>query len=76
LAAALGGPILGLIEPRMPMPVEIAAGDKTQAPPSRAGALLLGLGGLALVATGALLWWTNGAAVFTDSVLAALAWCF
>jgi hypothetical protein len=61
------------------MPVEIAAGDdktRSAAPPSRAGALLLGLGGLALVATGALLWWKNGAAVFTDTVLAALAWCF
>jgi hypothetical protein len=61
-----------------PMPIGIAARhDKTaEARPSRAGALLFGIGGLALVATGALLWWRNGAAIFTDTVLAALAWCF
>jgi hypothetical protein len=61
------------------MSIEIAADrEKTrpEARPARTGALLLGLGGLALVATGGLLWWRNGAAVFTDTVLAALAWCF
>jgi hypothetical protein len=40
-------------------------------------AILLGLGGLALVGAGALLWLREGAAVFIENTLiAALAWCF
>jgi hypothetical protein len=35
-----------------------------------AGAMLL------LAAGGLLLWWSRGAAVFGDIVLAAVAWCF
>ena len=31
---------------------------------------------LCLVGAGLLLWWRHGAAVFSDTVLAALAWCF
>jgi len=30
---------------------------------------------LCLVATGGLLWWQFGAAVFTDMMMAGLAWC-
>lgn len=31
---------------------------------------------LSLAGAGLLLWWRYGAAVFSDTVLAALAWCF
>jgi hypothetical protein len=31
---------------------------------------------LCLVGAGLLLWWRHGDAVFSDTVLAALAWCF
>jgi hypothetical protein len=59
------------------MPTEIVADRaKTSAPPARAGRVLLVAGGLSLIGAGALMWWRNGAAIFTDTVLAALAWCF
>lgn len=31
---------------------------------------------LALMATAALLWWTQGSKVFLDTLAAGLAWCF
>ncbi len=31
---------------------------------------------LCLMGAGLLLWWRHGASVFSDTVLAALAWCF
>jgi hypothetical protein len=40
------------------------------------GRALLVAAALCLVAAGALLWWRNGAMVFSDMVLGALAWCF
>ena len=59
------------------MPTEIVADRaNTSAPPARAGWVLLVAGGLSLIGAGALMWWRNGAAIFTDTVLAALAWCF
>ena len=38
--------------------------------------ILVGSGMAFLVAAGLLLWWRYGAAVFSDVVVAALAWCF
>ena len=34
------------------------------------------VGALFLSVAGAALWWLRGEAVFTDTVLAALSWCF
>jgi hypothetical protein len=42
----------------------------------RPALLVAGAAALSLVAAGLLLWWQHGAAVFSDTVLAALAWCF
>ena len=51
--------------------------DEMHPRPARLGAVLLMVGGLALVGAGALLWSRHGAAVFIDNpLLAALAWCF
>jgi hypothetical protein len=78
LAEPAGAPILGAAQlTRSLMPVDLTAPrDKPAARPPRTAPLLFAFGGLALVATGAMLWWRNGAAIFTDTVLAALAWCF
>ncbi len=43
---------------------------------SRSGRVLVASAVAFLVAAGLLLWWRHGAAVFSDTVLAALAWCF
>ena len=43
---------------------------------SRFGRALLASAVACLVAAGLLLWWRRGTAVFSDMVLAALAWCF
>ena len=43
---------------------------------SRPARLIVGAGALLLVGAGLLLWWRHGAAVFNDTVLAALSWCF
>jgi hypothetical protein len=40
------------------------------------GLSLLVAGAACLVGAGGLLWWRRGDAVFSDVVLAALAWCF
>lgn len=42
----------------------------------RMGAVLVAVAILCLVASGGLLWWRYGGAVFNDMVLATLAWCF
>ncbi len=42
----------------------------------RAGVILLVGAVLCLVASGGLMWWRYGGAVFNDMVLAGLAWCF
>jgi hypothetical protein len=43
---------------------------------SRAALLVVAAAALCLVGAGLLLWSRHGAAVFGDTVLAALAWCF
>jgi hypothetical protein len=43
---------------------------------SRAALLVVAATALCLVGAGLLLWSRHGAAVFSDTVLAALAWCF
>ena len=43
---------------------------------ARPALLLVGGAAICLVGAGLLLWWHRGAAVFSDLVLAALAWCF
>ncbi|WP_194164625.1 hypothetical protein [Microvirga thermotolerans] len=40
------------------------------------GRVLIAGAVLCLVGAGGLLWWRQGAAVFSDVVSAALAWCF
>jgi hypothetical protein len=42
----------------------------------RASVILLAGAVLCLVASGGLMWWRYGGAVFNDMVLSALAWCF
>ena len=42
----------------------------------RAGVALLVGAVLCLVASGGLMWWRYGGAVFSDMVLSGLAWCF
>jgi hypothetical protein len=42
----------------------------------RLGAVLIAAAVLCLVATGGLLWWHQGGAIFSDMVSATLAWCF
>jgi hypothetical protein len=42
----------------------------------RPARLLLAGAAICLVGAGLLLWWHRGAAVFSDVVLAAIAWCF
>lgn len=50
---------------------------ETHAPaPGRLAAVLVGGAVLLLAGAGLLLWASQGAAVFNDVVLAALAWCF
>ena len=44
--------------------------------PNRAALILTGAAALFLVGAGLLLWSRHGDAVFSDTVLAALAWCF
>jgi hypothetical protein len=43
---------------------------------SRPALLVSVAAALCLIGAGLLLWWRHGAAVFSDTVLAALAWCF
>ena len=43
---------------------------------SRRALLVSVAAALCLIGAGLLLWWRHGAAVFSDTVLAALAWCF
>jgi len=43
---------------------------------SRSGRLLVAVAVAFFIAAGLLLWGRHGAAVFSDTVLAALAWCF
>jgi hypothetical protein len=45
-------------------------------PLRRAGLVLWGAAGLCLLAAGLVLWNARGAAVFTDVLAAAIAWCF
>jgi len=40
------------------------------------GRALMGAALACLIATGGLLWWHQGAAVFDEMILSALAWCF
>lgn len=40
------------------------------------GLALVAAAVLSLVASGGLLWWHYGGAIFNDMVLATLAWCF
>lgn len=42
----------------------------------RTGAVLIVAAVLCLVASGSLLWWHQGGAIFSDMVSATLAWCF
>ena len=42
----------------------------------RAGVILVAGAVLCLVASGGLMWWRYGGAVFNDMVLSGLAWCF
>lgn len=42
----------------------------------RAGLALVAAAFLCLVAAGSLLWWHYGGAIFSDMVVATLAWCF
>jgi hypothetical protein len=44
--------------------------------PSRLALGLFAAAGLALVGAGLVMWGTFGSAVFSDVVLAAIAWCF
>jgi len=44
--------------------------------PRAAGRMLLGAAVMLLAGAGLLLWWSRGAAVFADVMLAAVAWCF
>ena len=53
--------------------MSVAAEDRGFA---RAALIIAALAALCLVGTGLLLWSRQGAAVFSDTVLAALAWCF
>ncbi len=48
----------------------------TDRKPTGLGLSLLVASVSCLVAAGGLLWWRRGDAVFSDVVLAALAWCF
>ena len=52
--------------------------DRTGADTKRsiAGPAMVVAGVGSLVAAGAVLWWRQGDAIFSDMVLAALAWCF
>ena len=61
------------------MPLDLAARSEEPAVPprpTRTAPLLFAGAGLLFIAAGGLLWWRNGASVFTDMALAALAWCF
>jgi hypothetical protein len=61
------------------MPLDLADRPaKHEAPPrlARTVPLLFAGAGFLFIAAGGLLWWRNGASVFTDMALAALAWCF
>jgi hypothetical protein len=49
---------------------------KEQGTTTRAAWMLMAAGALSLCAAGLVLWSDRGAAVFSDTVLAALAWCF
>ena len=40
------------------------------------GRVLIGLAVACLAAAGGLLWWVKGSAVFSEVVLAGVAWCF
>jgi hypothetical protein len=42
----------------------------------RMGAVLIAAAVLCLVASGGLLWWHQGGAIFSDLVSTTLAWCF
>lgn len=42
----------------------------------RMGVALIAAAVLCLVASGGLLWWHQGGAIFSDLVLTTLAWCF
>jgi hypothetical protein len=43
---------------------------------ARIGRWLLAGAAVAMLASGALLWWRHGASIFGEYALAALAWCF
>jgi hypothetical protein len=60
------------------MRADLAAELKTESTdrPRRLGPALFGAAALLLVAAGFLMWSRYGPAVFSDVVLAALAWCF
>ena len=45
-------------------------------PETRTSVILFAGAALCLVASGGLLWWRYGGAVFNDMVVATLAWCF
>lgn len=62
-------------------PTTVSGPDGAESPvaapgPGRLGLALVAAGVIALVGAGLLLWAAQGPAVFTEVVLAALAWCF
>jgi hypothetical protein len=52
------------------------ATEQTAIRERRTGAVLIVAAVLCLVASGGLLWWHQGGAIFNDMVSATLAWCF
>jgi hypothetical protein len=59
--------------------MRVVAEDRGLAPARRSNRpalIVAGAAALCLVGAGLLLWSRHGAAVFSDTVLAALAWCF
>jgi hypothetical protein len=61
------------------MRADQAADDSVPQAPITGRGLAFGLVGAAIamaVASGGLLWWRHGGAVFSDMVMAGLAWCF
>jgi len=50
--------------------------EQTSSMDRRAGLALVAGAILCLVASGGLLWWHYGGAIFSDMVVATLAWCF
>ena len=59
--------------------MSVAAERQNAAPTQGPNILLFWLGGgasICLLGAGGLMWWRYGPAVFVDTVLAGLAWCF